>query len=154
MALIKHFFAELGGTEHVQMARRLLGKTKTKLGLGDATELKPLLPALRLLADEPDAKAFEELEVEVADHHRQECIIKRFGLSRAAAENATPMAIKLLKPKVRGCTIVWQATESTFSARTQSLASPVKLASKRRRSMALDEAMVVASGHSCKRFST
>ena len=126
MALLQHFFADVEDEERVRMAQRLLGKLKAPASPGDFTQLKSLLPCLRLLAEEPDAKAFEDLSVQVEDHHRQEAIVKRFGLSRAAAENATPVAIKLLKPKVKGCTIVWQATEATFSGSYPKPMKPTK----------------------------
>ena len=128
MALLKHYFPDLEEEKHVGMANRLLAGS----GQASPAEMKPLLQALRLLAEEPDGKAFADLELEVQDAHRQELIIKRFGLSRAAAENMTPTAIKQLRPPVKGCAIVWQATESTFSGSYPKPSQPTKETKKPR----------------------
>ena len=112
MGLLKHYFPDLQEEKHVEMANRLLRNSGRKPILD--SELKSLLPCLRSLAEEPDGKAFADLELEVQDEQRQKLIIQRFGLSRAAAENMTPASIKQLKPNVKGCSIVWQATEFTF----------------------------------------
>ena len=124
------------------MAGRLVWKKKAKGSADpvDVIQMKSLLPCLRLLADEPDGKVFADLEMELEDHQRHELILKRFGLSRSAAENATPACLKKLKPPVRGCTLVWQATESTFSGSYPKPATPGKTSKKAKPSKAQTQA--------------
>ena len=112
MALIKHCFPDLEDAEHRSILHRMLGPKKTEA----SSAPQCLLPALRLLENEGDAKLFDDLRNQAEDNMRQAYIITRVGVSRSAAEAHTPTVLKVLRPPVRGCILAWQPQDSRFNA--------------------------------------
>lgn len=110
--LIETLFKDQPEADRLNMLNRLLstGKPSRKSPVKSNT----LHHVVNLLQGDQDEKAFADLRDEVEDQWRQDFVISRVGLSKEKASALTPGTIKMLKPPLPNCYLVWQFSRCSF----------------------------------------
>ena len=111
MALIKHFFAELGESDQVCKLQRLLETSKSR----KIVKTKNLMEALREMEGTDDCAEFKSLSETLHDQQREDLIKTRLFASKSKAEFATPSPIKELKPDFPEVVLTYQIPANTFA---------------------------------------